>query len=70
MRIHDPKLRNMAHALSLSVFIAFEEVNFYICIIHFLVICKFENDRINSNREKMDILIFRRSRAANSIVSK
>ena len=27
-RLHDPKLRNMAHALSLSVFIAFKGTNF------------------------------------------
>ena len=30
MMIHGPKLRNMAHALSLSVFIAFKGANFYI----------------------------------------
>ena len=30
MRIHDPKLRNMTHPLSLSVFIAFTGTNFYI----------------------------------------
>ena len=29
MRIHDPKLRNMAQTLSLSVFIAFKGTNFY-----------------------------------------
>ena len=28
MRVHDPKLRNMAHALSLSVFIALKELTF------------------------------------------
>ena len=33
MRIHDPKLRNMAHALSLMVFIAFKG-NTYIFIIN------------------------------------
>ena len=32
MRIHYPKLRNMTHALSLSVFIAFEGSNFSIFI--------------------------------------
>ena len=32
MRIRDPKLRNMAHALSLIVFIAFKGTNFYISI--------------------------------------
>ena len=32
MRIQDPILRNMAHALSLSVFIAFKGTNFYIFI--------------------------------------
>ena len=32
MRIHDPKLRNMAHALSLSVFIAFKGTNFYMSL--------------------------------------
>ena len=32
MRIHDPELRNMAHALSLSIFIAFKGTNFYIFI--------------------------------------
>ena len=30
MRIHYPKLRNMTHALSLSVFIAFKGTNFHI----------------------------------------
>ena len=30
MRIHDPKLRNMAHALSSSVFIGFKGTKFYI----------------------------------------
>ena len=30
MWIRDPKLRNMAQALSLSVFIAFRGTNFYI----------------------------------------
>ena len=30
MRNHDPKLRYMAHDLSLSVFIAFRGTNFYI----------------------------------------
>ena len=29
MRIHDPKFRNMAHALSLMVFIAFKGSNLY-----------------------------------------
>ena len=28
MRIHNPKLRNMTHALSLSIFIAFKGSNF------------------------------------------
>ena len=28
MRIHDPKLLNMVHALSLNVFIALKETNF------------------------------------------
>ena len=32
MRIHDPILRNMAHALSLSVFVAFKGANFCIFI--------------------------------------
>ena len=36
---------------------------------HALIICKFEKDRINSNGEKVVTSIFRRSRAANSIVS-
>ena len=30
LRVTDPKLRNMTHALSLIVFIAFKETNFYI----------------------------------------
>ena len=30
MRIYYPKLRNIAHALSLSIFIAFKGTNFYI----------------------------------------
>ena len=38
-------------------------------IMHVLITCKFEKDRINSNREKVVTSIFRRSRAANSIVS-
>ena len=33
---------------------------------HFLIICKFKKDPINSNRENVDILIFRHSMAANS----
>ena len=36
---------------------------------HVLITCKFEKDRINSNGEKVVTSIFRRSRAANSIVS-
>ena len=32
MEIHYPKLRNMTHALSLSVFIASKGTNFYIFI--------------------------------------
>ena len=32
MRIHDLKMRNMAHGLSLSVFVAFKGTNFYISI--------------------------------------
>ena len=32
MRIHDLKLRNLAHTLSLSVFIAFKGTNFYILL--------------------------------------
>ena len=38
MRIHDPKLRNMAQALSLSVFIAFKGTNFYIFICLFQIL--------------------------------
>ena len=38
-------------------------------IMHVLITCKFEKDRINSNGEKVVTSIFRRSRAANSIVS-
>ena len=34
MRIHDPKLRSMAQALSLSVSIAFEGTNVYILLFH------------------------------------
>ena len=30
MRIYDPKLCNMVHALSLSVFVAFKGTNLYI----------------------------------------
>ena len=36
---------------------------------HILITCKFEKDRINSNGEKWWRRFFRRSRAANSIVS-
>ena len=36
MRIHYPKLRNMTHALSLDVFIAFKGTNFYI-FIHIII---------------------------------
>ena len=32
MRFHDPKLRNMAHALSLSVFIAFKGTYLFVCL--------------------------------------
>ena len=32
MRIQDPKSRNMAHTMSLSVFIAFKGTDFYIFI--------------------------------------
>ena len=41
MRSHDPKLRNMANALSLSVFIAFKETNvqFYLLLLQ-LVLCR------------------------------
>ena len=35
MRIHDPKLQNMAQALFLSVFIAFKGTNFYIFICYY-----------------------------------
>ena len=38
-------------------------------IMHVLITCKFEKDRINSKGEKVVSRIFRRSRAANSIVS-
>ena len=37
-------------------------------IMHVLITCKFEKDRINSNGEKVWRRFFRRSRAANSIV--
>ena len=33
---------------------------------HFLLVCMFKKDQINSNREKMETLIFRLTRAANS----
>ena len=33
---------------------------------HFLLICKFKKDQINSNREKVETLIFRHSRTANT----
>ena len=38
MRIHDPKKRNMVHALSLSVFIAFKGTNVHTfnCLYEFL----------------------------------
>ena len=36
---------------------------------HVLITCKFEKDWINSNGEEVVTSIFRRSRAANSIVS-
>ena len=38
-------------------------------IMHVLITCKFEKDRINSNGEKVVTQIFTRSRAANSIIS-
>ena len=38
-------------------------------IMHFLLICKFKKDKINSNREKVETLIFSPSRAANSVVN-
>ena len=38
-------------------------------IMHFLITCKFEKDRLNSNREKAVASIFRLSRADNSVVS-
>ena len=38
-------------------------------ILHVLITCKVEKDRLNSNREKVATLIFRRPRAANSVVS-
>ena len=37
-------------------------------IIHFLNTCKFEKDRINSNREKVARFIYRRSKADHSVV--
>ena len=39
-------------------------------IIYFLFICKFNKDRINNNREKVETSSFRRSRAAYSVVSR
>ena len=36
---------------------------------HVLITIKFEKDQINSNQEKVETSIFRRSRAANSVVS-
>ena len=35
--------------------------------INFLAICNSKKDQINNNREKVEILIFRHSRAANSV---
>ena len=36
MKIHDPKLRNMAHALYLRVFIRFKGTNFYILFLRLI----------------------------------
>ena len=41
MRIRDPKLRNMSHTLSLSVFMASKGTYFYIFICIILFICHF-----------------------------
>ena len=45
MRIHCPKLRNMAHALSYYVFIAFKGTKFYIfiCIFSYLYAYSFQD---------------------------
>ena len=42
---------------------------FFQDIMHLLITCKFEKDRINSNEENVVTSIFRRAKAANSIVS-
>ena len=41
---------------------------YYACP-HYLITCKLEKDPINNNREKVVMSIFRRSRAAYSVVS-
>ena len=55
MRIQDPKLCNMAHAMSLSVFIALKGTNFYIFIDYMVganictIVCILEHGCINAS---------------------
>ena len=63
MRIHYPKLRNMTHAMSLSVFIAFKGSNFFIFIQKLGLPClwtygRFESKLIRISVEKLKFFTF------------
>ena len=54
---HDPKLRNMTHALSLSVLIALKGTNFYI-LINYLYFClKFKLTMVDHGRKNLSMLV-------------
>ena len=66
MGIHYPKLRNMTHALSLSVLIAFKRSNFYIFI--YIYGLKYFSNRLVASWELL-LFVYAKNKGADQLIS-